>query len=139
MFYRPRSRKTAQLNMTPMIDLIFLLLIFFMVATVFPENDGVVIEKPKADTGAPLRSDHLLVAVTADGQFRHDGAAVDPEGVALLISRELAANPGITLVVKADRRADTEYLVRLLDIAREQGLTRMALATEKTDGADAAP
>ncbi len=131
MFYRPRLRKTAPWNMAPMIDMVFLLLIFFMVATVFPENDGIVIEKPKADNAAPLRSDQLMVTVTAEGAYRHDGMELTLDDLAFTIDSAFAANPAVTLIVKADRRSETGHVVSLMDLAREHGVTRMALATEK--------
>lgn len=116
--------------MAPLIDMVFLLLIFFMVATVFPEETGVEVEKPEADTSKPLQKGNLIFAITRDGQHFHAGENISMGRANAIIRGAMAENPQTMIIVEVDKNAITDYLIRFLDTAREAGAKNIAVATK---------
>lgn len=131
MFYTPNPRKTPVLQLAPMIDVVFLLLIFFMVATSFPDDTGVEIEKPDASTAAALPRDNLLFAVTQDEKYYTSGKQISAAEARHLIASAVMGRPEIAIIVQIDRRASSGALVTFLDLAREAGAQNLSIAAEK--------
>lgn len=120
------------LDLTPLIDVVFLLLIFFMVSTTFVQDAaGLKIDLPRSDNRDAIDAKQdVSIRVAADG-----GVFVDDAGVTLESLREhLAAaakkNPETMVVLEADQAVDHGRVVEVLDLARDLGLTRFAIATE---------
>lgn len=120
------------LDLTPLIDVVFLLLIFFMVSTTFVQDAaGLKIDLPRSDNRDAIDAKQdVSIRVAADG-----GVFVDEAGVTLESLREhLAAaakkNPETMVVLEADQAVDHGRVVEVLDLARDLGLTRFAIATE---------
>jgi biopolymer transport protein ExbD len=133
--YHVRAKKirAPEIQMAPLIDMVFLLLIFFMVATVFPENTGVQVEKPRSTTAKPLTKESLLFAITSEGDIFHAGAKITRERVSGIIRSALAAKPSASVVIEVDRKAMTDHLIQFLDTAREAGSRNIAIATRHPD------
>ncbi len=135
MFYRETTRKPPQMQIAPLIDCIFLLLIFFMSTTVFPETAGIEVEKPKAVTGKALPKEHMLFAVSSKGEYYFGGRERSLDEIAEIIKAELAATPASVVIVQPDKRSLTDHLVRFLDTARKAGARNLSIAT-KPEGVD---
>lgn len=130
MFYQPRKREKPVVAMAPLIDMIFLLLIFFMVATVFPDNVGVEVDKPEADTAKALPRDNLLFAITAGGELWHSEKKITFAEAEVVMRAAARVRPDTAVIVQPDQRSATAHLVTFLDTARKAGATNISIATE---------
>lgn len=133
MYHVRKKNRTPEIQMAPLIDMVFLLLIFFMVATVFPENPGVEVEKPRSSTAKPLTKGGLLFAITTEGDIFHAGAKITPKRVSEIIRSAVAEKPGVSVIIEVDRKAMTDHLIRFLDTAREAGANNIAIATRQPE------
>ena len=120
--------------MAPLIDCVFLLLIFFMTTTVFPENAGIDVDKPKAVTGKALPKEHILFAVSKSGEYYHEGRQRTIDEITEIIKAETAARPNSAVIAQPDKRALTDHLIRFLDTARQAGARNISIATEPDEG-----
>ena len=135
MFESVRSRKTrtgpAEIQMTPLIDMVFILLIFFVVTTSFVSETGIGIERPQASRSESLPRESITVAVGADGQIVVDGQETGLFSVRPYVERQLRSQSGLAVVIVADRNVPVDRIVRVMDEIRAGGATDIALATEK--------
>jgi len=130
MFYAGKKKKGPEIMMAPLIDCVFLLLIFFMTTTVFPENAGIEVDKPKAVTGRALPKDHVLFAMSREGGYFHEGRQRSLDEVTEIIKAEVAIKPASAIILQPDKRSLTDNLVRFLDTARKAGARNISIATE---------
>ena len=133
MFYQTERRRAPFLQLAPMIDVVFLLLIFFMVATTFPNEAGIEIEKPESQSTAPLLKDNLLFAVTQDGRYFYAGHAVRPEEAEHIIRAAVSGDPNVPIIVQIDRRALTDTLIGFLVLTRRAGAHNTSVAAKPRD------
>ncbi|MDH5477662.1 MAG: biopolymer transporter ExbD [Nitrospinota bacterium] len=129
MFYKKRPREKPQIAMAPLIDMVFLLLIFFMVATVFPDKVGVKVEKPEADTSKALPRHHLLFAIDRQGVLHHSERTLSYDEAEGIISAAVMAKPDIAVIVEPDKSSVAGQLVHFLDKARIAGAKNVSIAT----------
>jgi len=120
------------LNLTPLIDIMLVLLIFFIATTVFMEEAGVEVSKPRASTAQELDNKSILLALTADGRVFQGGREIGMDGVGSVVGALLDEEPGAPVVIRADANAATEMTVNVIDAAKLAGATVVSLATEKT-------
>ena len=120
----------SDINLTPMLDVVFIMLIFFIVTATFIKQAGIDVLRPDAltDSAKPLVS--VLVAIGPNGDIWSDKNKVDPETVRAHIERLHAENPKGGIVIQADRLAKYERLKGVLDAARGAGVTEVAISTE---------
>ena len=120
------------LNLTPMIDVVFLLLIFFMVATTFldPERE-IDIDLPEAESGEASETvpDELVINVLKDGGLVLSGQPVDMEGLRSALERAARSDPDTPVTIRGDREALHEAIVGVMDACGAQGLTNLAIGT----------
>ena len=137
MFKSVRSRKAltavAEIQMTPLIDMVFILLIFFVVTTSFVAETGIGIERPQASSSESLPRESLTVAVRADGQIVLGGQEVGLFSVRPHLERRIRNQPGLSAVIVADRTVPVERVVRVMDEIRAAGVIDIALATERQE------
>ncbi len=120
-----------EISMAPLVDVVFLLLIFFMVTTVFPDNDGLVIEKPASENAAALNDEQIVIKLDQHGQAYMAGGPLTVQDITRLLKRELAVRPALMVTVHADRRATTEALINVIDAAKAGGATQLGIATDE--------
>ncbi|MFC7338331.1 ExbD/TolR family protein [Haloferula chungangensis] len=118
-------------DISPLIDVVFLLLIFFIVTTVFVKETGVEISKPRAASSEDLQKQAILIAVTSEGRVWHGGREIGMDGVRAVVSALLEEDAEVPVVVRADAAAATEATVRVIDSAKLAGAVSVSLATEK--------
>ncbi len=125
-----RSDEEADINMTPMLDVVFIMLIFFIVTATFIKQAGIDVLRPDAETAVQKPVVSVLVAIGPSGDIWIDKRKVDATAVRAHIERIHAENPKGGLVIQADREAKYEKLKAVLSAARAAGLTEVAISTE---------
>jgi len=132
--FRQLRRPEVSINLTPLIDVVFLLLIFFMVSTSFSELTQLVVDLPEAE-GAPASTDTtLLLVVDVEGNMKLDGAPVpnDARGLSEALRQRLSGNTDIPVTLSADAMTPHQYVVTAIDVAAQLNITRLTIATENT-------
>ena len=125
------DQSVTTVDISPLIDVVFLLLIFFIVTTVFVKETGVEISKPRAASSEDLQKQAILIAVTDEGRVWHGGREIGMDGVRAVVSALLEEDAEIPVVVRADAQAATESTVKVIDAAKLAGAVSVSLATEK--------
>lgn len=120
---------SAEVNLSPLIDVVFLLLIFFMVTTVFVDDVGVEVEKPTAATASALDSRSIRVAIRADGQIFTGGRSIARNDLRAALSRQAAGEERMVLIL-ADRDTRTGALLEVIDECRGLKLPYVVAAEE---------
>ena len=119
------------IDLAPMLDVVFILLIFFIVTASFVADTGIQVERPVAATAETARSVRILVAVAADDRIWIDGHHTDAHRLRLRIEALRAENPHGTLVVQADAHSSAAAVARVLDAARAAGIADAALSVQR--------
>ena len=134
---RRRRRSAAddedEVNLTPMLDVVFIMLIFFIVTASFVKESGIDISRPDAATAERKERGNILVAINEAGQIWIDKRQVDVRAVRANIERLHAENPQGSVVIQADKGSKNGLLVQVMDAARLAGVTSVSLAAEVVD------
>ena len=127
-----RSRESAQseVNMTPMLDVVFIMLIFFIVTASFVKEAGVDVIRPPAVTAVSKDKGNILIAITENGQIWIDRRQVDPRSLRANIERLHGENPNGAIVIQADRRSQNHLLVAVMEAAKSAGVHKVAIAAD---------
>ena len=126
-----RKREEAEINVTPMLDVIFIMLIFFIVTTSFVSEFGIDVNRPlNAPVQEPDQAEVIAVRIDENDQIFVQERLVDVRAVRANIESGLASQPDAAVIVIADRLADAGLLVRVVDQARVAGAEKVSLATQ---------
>jgi biopolymer transport protein ExbD len=123
-----RDDDEQEINITPMLDVVFIMLIFFIVTASFVKESGIDVNKPEGQTAVAKEKANILIAIDAEGLIWIDRRQVDPRAVRANIERLHAENPQGTVVIQADEDARTRTLVQVMDAARLAGVYDVAIA-----------
>jgi biopolymer transport protein ExbD len=110
--------EVSDINISPMIDMVFILLIFFIVVTVFVEEPGVEVSRELAMTAEQLERNSILIAITEDGDVVYGGSEIGIVGVRSVVRRLTGTNPRIPIILQVDRGAPAGTVVRVIDEAK---------------------
>jgi len=124
----------GMINLTPMIDMVFILLIFFMVTSSFVKETGVDVERPSAATAVSKQNATILIAVTSKGEVWIDKRRIDLRAVRANVERLHAENPEGAVVIQADYQAPSGTVIRVLDQSRLAGVASVSIAATPDDG-----
>jgi biopolymer transport protein ExbD len=124
----PEAEDDIDLNITPMLDIVFIILIFFVVATSFVKESGVDVSRPAAHSSERNERGNIMVAITADNAIWIDRRQVDVRAVRANIERLHAENPEGAVVIQADEDSRTGLLVQVIDQARLAGVSDVSIA-----------
>ncbi len=124
------SSADSEVNLTPMLDVVFIMLIFFVVTTSFVKESGVEVNRPNANTTQQQESASILIAIRPNGEIWIDGRAVDVRAVRANVERLRAEFPESSVVIQGDQNAQIGSLVRVMDQVRMAGITNVAIAAE---------
>ena len=116
------DEEETEINLTPMLDVVFIMLIFFIVTASFIKEAGIDINRPDADTAVRKESANILIAISANNEIWIDRRQVQPQGVRANIERLRAENPEGAVVIQADEEAYAETLLAVMNAAREVGV-----------------
>ncbi len=125
------SDDDADINLTPMLDVVFIMLIFFIVTATFIKQAGIDVFRPDAVTAEQKPTVAMLIAISPNGDIWIDKKRVDPTTVRAHIEKLHAENPKGGLVIQADKASKNEKLMVVLAAARAAGLQEVAISTEK--------
>jgi biopolymer transport protein ExbD len=120
----------AAIDMTPMLDIVFIMLIFFIVTTVFVKEAGIEVNKPGANQSVMPKNANIFIAITADGAVWIDKREVDVDRVRSNLERLMAEQPSDVLIIQADKDTDHGIVVEVMDQVKAAGVDRISIATE---------
>lgn len=129
---REAGDESTGIDLTPMLDVVFIMLIFFIVTTSFIKESGVDIERPESSQATARPDTQVLVAITAEGAVWVDGEAVDLHRVGAKVA-DLVSDDG-SVVVQADKRSTTGELIEVMDRIRKAGVDNVAVAASRDAG-----
>ncbi len=126
---RRREAEEAEISVTPLLDIVFIMLIFFIVTTSFGKEQGVDLDRPSnTPVEEQKRSEVIAVRIDANGQIFVEERLVNAGAIRANIMSSLAGKPDATVVVIADRAADSGLMVRVIDQARVAGAEKVSVA-----------
>ncbi|WP_411826901.1 ExbD/TolR family protein [Luteolibacter sp. AS25] len=125
------SSEASGIDISPLIDVVFLLLIFFIVTTVFVEETGIEVSKPRAASSQDLERQSILLAITAEGRVWQGGREIGQDGVRAVVSALLEETPESPVIIRADSATPTQATVQVIDSAKLAGAGSVSLATEE--------
>ena len=126
-----RQKTGTDLNITPMIDVIFILLIFFLATTSFVKETGVEVERPSAATAERQERANILIAISENGDIWMGGRMLDIRTVRANVELALAENPEAAVIITADKSSTTGLLIQVMDQARLAGVSSVSIAAIK--------
>lgn len=126
-----RRRRQPQIGIAPLIDMVFILLIFFLATTSFARETGIAVDKPVAATAETLERQAILVGVTERGTIHINERQVDLPGLRAALKKALRSRVRSCVVIIADRRANTGRVVDVIDACKLAGAKKVALASRK--------
>jgi len=128
---RRQSGAIAEINMTPLIDMVFILLIFFIVTTSFVKETGVDVSRPSAKTAVKKELANIMISITPNGEVWMDKRQVDRRAVRANVERMHAENPEGSVIILADKEAKTGLLIEVMDQARLAGVANVSIAAQR--------
>ncbi len=131
-----RKKRTGSpgLDMAPLIDMVFILLIFFLVTTSFVKETGIEVRRPTAATASSSGKSTILIAIDRQNRVFMDHHEIDIRAVRANVERALAENPSGNVIVIADRNSSTGVAVRVMDSCRQAGARSVSLAASRESG-----
>lgn len=123
----------SQVDMSPLMDCVFILLIFFIVTTTFVEETGVEVDKPQAASSVQLEKTSILIALTEKGEVVYGGREIGISGVQPLVKRMLQKED-VPVIIQADKSSQSGLLVRVIDEAKLAGATKVSIASRQPKG-----
>ncbi len=118
----------AAIDLTPMLDVVFIMLIFFIVTASFIKEAGIDVNRPDAPTAEKVQDANILIAISSNDEIWIDRRLIDPRAVRANIERLHAENPKGSVVIQADKKSTNEMLVVVMDAARSAGVFNVSIA-----------
>ncbi|MBT8084559.1 MAG: biopolymer transporter ExbD [Woeseia sp.] len=118
----------AAIDLTPMLDVVFIMLIFFIVTASFIKEAGIDVNRPDAPTSERVEDANILIAISPNDEIWIDRRMIDPRAVRANIERLHAENPKGSVVIQADKKSTNEMLVVVMDAARQAGVYNVSIA-----------
>ncbi len=131
-----KGHRGVEVNMGPLIDMVFLLLIFFVVTTSFVKETGIDVQRPTANTAEIKEKGNVLIGVTQGGKVFLDRKQIDVRSVRAHMARVLAENPESSVVIVADRQSQTGTVIKVMDQCRLAGVKNVSIAASLSGGGD---
>ena len=125
-----RKQKDMGIEMGPLMDIVFILLIFFVVTSSFTRETGVDVTKPQAQSASQLEKENLLVAITREGTIHMNERQVDLASLQDILKQSLAKAPDREAVVIADKESETGVLVQVIDMCNLAGVKKVSIAAQ---------
>ena len=124
------QEEAGEIDLTPMLDVVFILLIFFIVTSVFVNEAGIEVSKPEASTVEDTSGDLILIAVGAGGDIWIDGDQIDPRFIRSRFELRLADAPNSAVIIQADQNSNNEQVMLILAAAREANIEDVSISAE---------
>ena len=120
-----------EINLTPMLDVVFIMLIFFIVTASFVKEAGIDVNRPDAPTAVKQENANILIAISQNDEIWIDRRMIDPRAVRANIQRLHAENPKGSVIIQADKKSTNEMLVIVMDAARQAGVFNVSIAANQ--------
>ena len=120
-----------EINLTPMLDVVFIMLIFFIVTATFIKEAGIDVNRPDAIMADSQEDAAILIAISANDEIWIDRKETDPRALRTIIERLHLENPKGSIVIQADEESTNEMLVAVMEAAKAAGVGNVAIATDK--------
>jgi biopolymer transport protein ExbD len=128
-----KKREETEINIKPMLDVVFIMLIFFIVTTSFVKETGVDVNRPSAESATKKDRGNILIAIRENGEIWINKRQIDVRAVRANVERALAESPEGTVVIVADRLSRTGILVEVYDQAKLAGAQSISIAAQNPD------
>lgn len=125
-----RKRKDMGIDMGPLMDIVFILLIFFVVTSSFTRETGVDVTKPEAQSASQLEKENILIAITREGTVHINERQVDLQSLQDIVKQTLSKMPDREAVIIADKGAETGVLVEVIDACNLSGVKKVSIAAQ---------
>lgn len=126
---RKAEENPGEIDLTPMLDVVFIMLIFFIVTASFIKEAGIDVRRPEAETAENVKNQNILIAINKQNEIWIDKNVVDPRVVRSIIERMHAENPKGAVVIQADGDSTAEMFAVVYDAAKQAGVANVSLAT----------
>jgi len=130
-FSHSAEEEESEINITPLIDIVFIMLIFFIVTATFVKETGIDVNRPDAQTATSQNKANILIAITEKNEIWIDRRRIDIRAVRPNIERLHAENPQGSVVIQADKKSNTETLISVMDASRQAGVFNVAIASQQ--------
>lgn len=131
---RKQKRAAVEINMAPLIDMVFILLIFFLVTTSFVKETGIDVNRPAAQTAVTKSKAAILIGINTENRIFMDKREIDIRAVRANVERALAENPEGAVIIVADKASQTGTAINVMDGCRLAGALNVSLAASLPEG-----
>ncbi len=125
------DEEEVAIDLTPMLDVVFIMLIFFIVTASFVKEAGIDVNRPEASTAVNKDRANILVAISDTNEIWINKRRIDERAVQANIERLYAENPQGSVVIQADKKATTDTLIKVMDASRAAGVFDVSIATQE--------
>ena len=126
-----KRRPAIEVNITPLIDIVFILLVFFLITATFSQNPGIEVDLPKASSSTQKeQEDVIIVSLTKEGNLILQGQMFSLDALESELDKMFATRTKATIIIQADAKTHHVNVVKVMDISRKIGFTKLAIATE---------
>ncbi len=126
-----KKSATATVDMGPLLDMVFILLIFFVITTNFSRQTGVEVQKPKSQSAVSQGAKTIMIGITKEGAIHIHGRQVSAEGLIQILEREIAQRPESTVLIVGDRGSTLGRSVEVMDYCARAGVTNVSIAADQ--------
>ncbi|WP_374764752.1 ExbD/TolR family protein [Yunchengibacter salinarum] len=126
-----KEEEDAEINMTPMLDIVFIMLIFFIVTAVFVKESGITVEKPTLTMAEMQRNASILIAIESDGSIWLNREETEIDSVRTTVEKLHSENPRGSVVIQADLESPAGVMMKVYDAIRDAGVPKIAIASEQ--------
>lgn len=130
-FNQTPQEEESEINITPMLDVVFIMLIFFIVTATFIKEAGIEVNRPDAQTAVKQEKANILIAIGPNNDIWIDRRQVDIRSVRPNIERLHAENPQGSVVIQADEESKTDTLIQVMDASRRAGVYNVSIAANE--------
>ncbi|MEE8527355.1 MAG: biopolymer transporter ExbD [Gammaproteobacteria bacterium] len=122
----------SEINLTPMLDIVFIMLIFFIVTATFVKESGIEVNRPDAQTAQPQQRANILIAISDRNEIWINRRKIELGSVRANVERLHAENPQGSVVIQADKESNTDTLISVMDAVRQAGVFNISIAAQQT-------
>ncbi|MEK6767137.1 MAG: biopolymer transporter ExbD [Planctomycetota bacterium] len=126
-----RVKREPGIDMAPLIDMVFILLIFFLVTTTFIRETGIQVKKPEATTAESLGKESMMIGISSEGEIWFEQRRIDLLTLCSSVEKRLRERPGSPIVIVPDKGSQTGVLIDVMDECRLAGADRISVASKK--------
>ena len=130
-FNQTQVEEESEINITPMLDVVFIMLIFFIVTATFVKEAGIEVNRPDAATATKAENANILIAIGPNNDIWIDRRMIDIRSVRPNIERLHAENPQGSVVIQADKESKTDTLIQVMDASRQAGVFNVSIAANE--------